>query len=187
MCLAVASWGHAFVWYGKTSERQVEVAGLTPAGDTLAYVVGYLTWVPSETGASYGDLDPEYLTAHYRVYLNEPDLGAVRAAVQSHLIFLREPKAPHVDDVALLRDVADAFKHQKLDRPSATVDGAHAIITTGTGWGKLRWGEGKWGGAEQVIVERKNGDQRALSSVMQNVFDAWLTLLGQPLPPIGKF
>jgi len=68
-----ASWGHAFVWYGKTSERQVEVAGLTPAGDTLAYVVGYLTWVPSETGASYGDLDPEYLTAHYRVYLNEPD------------------------------------------------------------------------------------------------------------------
>ena len=58
-----ASWGHAFVWYGKTSERQVEVAGLTPAGDTLAYVVGYLTWVPSETGASYGDLDPEYLTA----------------------------------------------------------------------------------------------------------------------------
>src|SRR3569832_1365527 len=29
-----ASWGHAFVWYGKTSERAVEVAGLTPAGDT---------------------------------------------------------------------------------------------------------------------------------------------------------
>ena len=92
------------------------------------------------------------------------DLGAVRAAVQSHLIFLREPKAPHVDDVALLRDVADAFKHHKLDRPRATVDGARAIITVGTGWGKLRLGEGKWGGAEQVIVERKNGDQRALSA-----------------------
>jgi hypothetical protein len=72
-----ASWGHAFVWYGKTSERQVEVAGLTPAGDTLAYVIGYVTWVPSETGASYGDLDPEYLTANYRVYLNEPDAKRV--------------------------------------------------------------------------------------------------------------
>jgi hypothetical protein len=116
-----------------------------------------------------------------------PDLGVVRAAVQSHLIFLREPRAPHVDDVALLRDVADAFKHHKLNRPSATIDGADAVIMTGTGWGKLRWGEGKWGGAEQVIVERKNGDQRALSSIMQNVFDAWLTLLGQPLLPIGKF
>jgi hypothetical protein len=110
------------------------------------------------------------------------DLRAGRAAVQSHLIFPREPKAPYVDDVVLLGDVADAFKHFKLDRPNRTVEGADAIIMTGTGWGKLRWGEGKWGGAEQVIVERKNGDQRAVSSVMQNVFDAWLALLGQPLP-----
>jgi hypothetical protein len=115
------------------------------------------------------------------------NLGAARAAVQSHLMFLREPKAPYVDDVVLLGDVADAFKHFKLDRPNRTVDGADAIIMTGSGWGKLRWGEGKYGGAEQVIVERKNGDQRAMSSVMQNVFDAWMTLLGQPLPPINEY
>jgi hypothetical protein len=115
------------------------------------------------------------------------DLGAVRATVQSHVIFLREPAAPPFDDVALLRDVADAFKHYKLDRPSATVSGADAIVTLGTGWGKLRWGEGKWGGIEQVIVERKDGDQRALSSILQNVFDAWLKLLGQPLPPINVY
>jgi hypothetical protein len=77
-----ASWGHAFVWYGKTSERAVEVAGLTPAGDTLEYVLGYVTWVPSETGASYGDLDPQYLTASYRVYLNEPDAKRVFAYIK---------------------------------------------------------------------------------------------------------
>jgi hypothetical protein len=77
-----ASWGHAFVWYGKTSERQVEVAGLTPAGDTLEYMVGYFTWVPSETGASYGDLDPQYLTASYRVYLNEADAKRVFAYIK---------------------------------------------------------------------------------------------------------
>jgi hypothetical protein len=77
-----ASWGHAFVWYGKTSERQVEVAGLTPAGDTLEYVLGYFTWVPSETGASYGDLDPQYLTANYRVYLNEADAKRVFAYIK---------------------------------------------------------------------------------------------------------
>jgi hypothetical protein len=77
-----ASWGHAFVWYGKTSEREVEVAGLTPAGDTLAYVLGYVLWVPSETGASYGDLDPQYLTANYRVYLNEPDAKRVFAYIK---------------------------------------------------------------------------------------------------------
>ncbi len=77
-----ASWGHAFVWYGKTSERQVEVAGLTPAGDTFEYMLGYVMWVPSETGASYGDLDPEYLTANYRVYLNEPDAKRVFAYIK---------------------------------------------------------------------------------------------------------
>jgi hypothetical protein len=77
-----ASWGHAFVWFGKTSERQVEVAGLTPAGDTVAYVLGHVTWVPSETGASYGDLDPQYLTASYRVYLNEPDAKRVFAYIR---------------------------------------------------------------------------------------------------------
>jgi hypothetical protein len=77
-----ASWGHAFVWFGKTSAREVEVAGLTPAGDTLPYVLGHLMWVPSETGASYGDLDPQYLTASYRVYLNEPDAKRVFAYIK---------------------------------------------------------------------------------------------------------
>ena len=77
-----ASWGHAFVWFGKTSERAVEVAGLTPAGDTLPYVLGHIMWVPSETGASYGDLDPQYLTANYRVYLNEPDAKRVFAYIK---------------------------------------------------------------------------------------------------------
>jgi hypothetical protein len=77
-----ASYGHAFVWFGKTSEKQVEVAGLHPAGDTLPYVLGHLTWVPSETGASYGDLDVQYLTANYRVYLGEADAKKVFAHIK---------------------------------------------------------------------------------------------------------
>jgi len=77
-----ASWGHSFVWYGKSSERAVEVAGLTPKGDVAEYMLGYITWVPSETGASYGDLDPDYLTAHYKVYLNEADARRVFAYIK---------------------------------------------------------------------------------------------------------
>lgn len=77
-----ASYGHAFVWYGKTSEKQVEVAGLHPAGDTLPYVLGHVMWVPSETGASYGDLDEQYLTANYRVYLSEADAKKVFAHIK---------------------------------------------------------------------------------------------------------
>lgn len=77
-----ASYGHAFVWFGKTSEKKVEVAGLHPAGDTGPYILGHLMWVPSETGASYGDLDVQYLTASYRVYLSEPDAQKVFAYIK---------------------------------------------------------------------------------------------------------
>jgi len=102
-----ASWGHAFVWFGKTSERKVEVAGLTPAGDTLAYVLGYLTWVPSETGASYGDLDPQYLTASYRVYLNEADAKRVFAHIKKLQASSRVWNAEISNCTAFIGDVAN--------------------------------------------------------------------------------
>ena len=77
-----ATYGHAFIWYGKTSEKQVEVAGLAPAGDELPYILGHVIFVPSETGATYGDLDEQYLTASYRVYLNEADAKKVFAYIK---------------------------------------------------------------------------------------------------------
>jgi hypothetical protein len=77
-----ASYGHAFVWYGKTTDKKVDVAGLHPAGDEVPYVLGHLMFVPSETGASYGDLDEQYLTASYRVYLSEADAQKVFAYIR---------------------------------------------------------------------------------------------------------
>jgi hypothetical protein len=115
------------------------------------------------------------------------DIAAVRSAVQSHVLFLREPKAPIPDDVALLRDTAGAFKHFKLDRASATVADANAVAAIPIGFGIARFGEGKYGGVQQCTVTRKDGDVRAVSSVLQNVFDAWMTLLGQPLAPVGEY
>src|SRR6266508_5506193 len=38
-----ASYGHAFVWYGRTDQRAVDVAGLHPASDSvLPYIAGHL-------------------------------------------------------------------------------------------------------------------------------------------------
>ena len=52
--------------------REVEVAGLHPATDSvIPYIIGHVLPVLAETGASYGDLDEEYLTASYRVYMTE--------------------------------------------------------------------------------------------------------------------
>jgi hypothetical protein len=78
-----ASYGHAFVWYGRTDEAMVEVAGLHPATESvIPYIVGHVLPVPAETGASYGDLDEQYVTAHYRVFLSEPDAKRVFAYIK---------------------------------------------------------------------------------------------------------
>jgi hypothetical protein len=78
-----ASYGHAFLWYGRTDDPKVEVAGLHPASDSpIPYVIGHVLPVPAETGASYGDLDEQYVTAHYRVYLSEPDAKKVFAYIK---------------------------------------------------------------------------------------------------------
>jgi len=82
-----ASYGHAFVWYGRLNAQGrvglVDVAGLHPASDSpIPYVIGHVFPVPSETGKSYGDLDEEYLTANYRVYLSEADAKRVFAYIR---------------------------------------------------------------------------------------------------------
>jgi len=77
-----ASYGHAFVWFGKTADKKVDVAGLHPKGDEAEYMLGHVTFVPAETGASYGDLDEQYLTASYRVYLSEADAKTVFAHIR---------------------------------------------------------------------------------------------------------
>jgi len=82
-----ASYGHAFLWYGRLNERGkiglIEVAGLHPASDSpVPYILGHLFPVPAETGKSYGDLDEQYLTANYRVYLKEADAKRVFAYIK---------------------------------------------------------------------------------------------------------
>ncbi len=71
-----ASYGHAFVFYGRLTPDghfgRVEVAGLHPAGDSsTVYMMGHLLPVAAETGASYGDLDEQYMTARFCVTLTE--------------------------------------------------------------------------------------------------------------------
>jgi len=82
-----ASYGHAFMWYGKLKEDgrvgAVEVAGLHPATDSVVpYILGHIIPVPAETGKSYGDLDEQYLTASYRVYLTDAQAKHVFAYIK---------------------------------------------------------------------------------------------------------
>ncbi|AWN35678.1 hypothetical protein [Methylobacterium radiodurans] len=105
----------------------------------------------------------------------------------NHCKMLRGIAQP--DDVHLLGDVADAFKHAVLTqgrRVPRRITSAAATVTSSTGFGKMAWGEGKFGGVEQVIVTLNDGTERALSCILQNVVDAWRAAMGRPLPPMGE-
>jgi hypothetical protein len=86
----------------------------------------------------------------------------VRDAVEARCDFLRTGNA--VGDVSLLRDVADAFKHHRLDRQSATVLASSDVTWVSMGFGQMRFGEGKFGGVEQIVITKKDSDMRAVVS-----------------------
>ena len=73
------SYGHTFLVHGRLNSRgQVgrvtadQVAGLHPAGDgPQLWSVGHVLPVPAETGPSDGDLEDEYISARFRVILDE--------------------------------------------------------------------------------------------------------------------
>jgi hypothetical protein len=55
----------------------------------------------------------------------------VRNALETQCVFLRSGQP--VADVALLHDVADAFKHRRPDRPSATVVVSSDVVPVSLG------------------------------------------------------
>ena len=111
-----ASYGHAFVWYGRTDKREVEVAGLHPATDNvLPYILGHVIPVVSETGASYGDLDEQYLTASYRVFMEEPEAARTFAYIKRLQATSPFWNATTYNCVSFIQDIA---RHMGLRVPN---------------------------------------------------------------------
>lgn len=77
-----ASYGHMYVMYGEVNARheviRSEIAGFFPAGDSRTcqncsvynWTIGHVVPVPSEIGASDGDLEEQYVLARYRVWID---------------------------------------------------------------------------------------------------------------------
>lgn len=87
-----------------------------------------------------------------------------------------------VNDVTLLGDVADALKHAVLTRRLQVrqVGSMDQVLAVASGFADLPFGEGKFGGIDQVVIRTKDGP-RALSTVLLNVVDAWNRAIGLPL------
>jgi hypothetical protein len=92
-----------------------------------------------------------------------------------------------IADVELLKDVADALKHAiltvRVDQRQIAAN--EAVLVISTGYGEVPFGEGKFGGVPQVVIMTHTGI-RPLSTVLQNVLDAWRRVAGLDLPPIGE-
>jgi hypothetical protein len=91
---SAASYGHMYVLYGRVNSHDEivtsRIAGLHPAGDAnncfncslFNWTIGHLVPVPSETGASDGDLEEKYVTARYRVWLTAAEFKKVDAYIR---------------------------------------------------------------------------------------------------------
>src|SRR5213080_2447993 len=102
-----ASYGHAFVWYGRADQKQIEIAGLHPATESvIPYILGHVIPVPSETGKSYGDLDDDYLTASYRVYMTEAEAKRVFAYIRHLQATSPLWNAATYNCIAFIQDIA---------------------------------------------------------------------------------
>jgi hypothetical protein len=91
---AAANYGHMYVLYGKVNGRDEivasRIAGLHPAGDAencyncslFNWTIGHVLFVPSETGASDGDLEEKYVTARYRVWMDKAHYDELDAYIR---------------------------------------------------------------------------------------------------------
>jgi hypothetical protein len=80
-------------------------------------------------------------------------------------------------EVTILRDTADALKHAVLD-PNRPRDVQHSglVLTTARGYGLGRYGEGKYGGVDEVWILANSG-MRPLTAVLRSVRQAWCDAL----------
>lgn len=89
-----ASYGHMYVLYGKVNGyeeiTESHIAGFFPAGDkrdcvncsVFNWTIGHLIFVPSELGASDGDLEEKYVLARYRVWVDKAQYDKLVAYIK---------------------------------------------------------------------------------------------------------
>ena len=84
------SYGHSFLVHGRLNQKgeigalsAKNVTGFHPAGQgSELWTVGHVLPVPAETGPSDGDLEEEYVSARFRVYLTEAEYMRVAAHIR---------------------------------------------------------------------------------------------------------
>ena len=75
--------------------------------------------------------------------------------------------------IEILKDYADVQKHCELTRPSNHLSSSEQAKLIQCGWGELSYGEGEYGGGEQIVLLTNEGNQLLLSPILKNCYDHW--------------
>jgi hypothetical protein len=117
------SYGHTFSIYGRLGGNgQIvtkTVSGLHPATESpVPWMIGHFVLVPSETGASDGDKEDQYVTARFRMNLSAEEYKKVVGYIKS-----LEAKSPvwHAVLYNCNAYVGDIAKFMGMEVPSSTM------------------------------------------------------------------
>ncbi len=117
------TYGHTFSIYGRVNENgkiaTSAVAGLHPATESaLPWMVGHFVVVPSETGASDGDKDDQYVLARFHVALSADEFKKVVGYVKE-----LQAKSPmwHAVLYNCNAFVGDIAKFMGMETPASTL------------------------------------------------------------------
>jgi hypothetical protein len=118
---AAQSYGHTFAVHGRVGQKITadRVVGLHPFTESpIPWMAGHIIMVPSETGASDGDTEDQYIIARYRILLTEQE--------HRHLVaHMKQMQASSPLWHAVLYNcnafVADIAKSMGLKTPSSTL------------------------------------------------------------------
>ena len=117
------SYGHTFSIYGRLNGQgkiaSKAVAGLHPFTESaVPWMVGHLFLVPSETGASDGDTEDQYVTARFRVALSQAEYAKVTTFIKG-----LQKKSPvwHAVLYNCNAFVGDIARFMGMETPSSTM------------------------------------------------------------------
>jgi hypothetical protein len=125
-----ASYGHTYLVHGRAGQRitKKNVVGLHPATESVVpWLIGHIVPVPSETGASDGDAEEQYVSARFRVRMNA-------AQYQRALAYMRNKQMNSKSWHALAANcnafVGDIAMHMGLKAPGNSMSYPEVYINT---------------------------------------------------------
>lgn len=80
-------------------------------------------------------------------------------------------------DLTYLRDYANVQKHCELTKTYKHFKSSDKVLVKSLGWGDASFGEGQYGGGEQIVLSTDDDRSVLLSTVLQSSYEFWLSKL----------